>query len=164
MATWKAKVFVNSTVGTITTEVQAATFSGAKEQIYAKHGNVQQITNLHQVSNNSSSSSSDSDSSSVGGTVALIGLIAAGWAFMSFTPWILMGLGGAAGTWIGEKVTGQSLEEYSESNDDSGTSKAGIVIVLALLLGGLGFVKGDELKKGFDAPSDTPAQVKPASK
>jgi hypothetical protein len=164
MATWRAKVFVNSTVGTITTEVQAATFSGAKEQIYAKHGNVQQITNLHQVSRNSSSSSGDSDSSSVGGAVALIGLVAAGWAFMSFTPWILMGLGGAVGTWIGEKVTGQTLEEYSERSDDSGTSKVGIVLALALILGGLGFVKGDELKKGFDAPSDTPTEVQPASK
>jgi hypothetical protein len=45
MATWKADVFVNSQVGRITTEVEAATFSGAKEQIYAKHGDVQQITN-----------------------------------------------------------------------------------------------------------------------
>jgi hypothetical protein len=164
MATWKADVFVNSQVGRITTEVQASTFSGAKEQIYAKHGNVQQITNLHQVSNNSSSSSSGSDSSSVGGTVALIGLIAVGWVFVSFTPWILMGLGGAAGTWIGEKVTGQSIEDYNERDDDFGHGKVGIVLALALVLGGLGFVKGDELKKGFDAPSDTPAQVQPASK
>ena len=38
MATWKAEVFVNSRVGRINTEVEAATFSGAKEQIYAKHG------------------------------------------------------------------------------------------------------------------------------
>jgi hypothetical protein len=30
MATWRAEVFVNSQVGRITTEVEAATFSGAK--------------------------------------------------------------------------------------------------------------------------------------
>jgi len=49
MATWRAEVFVNSQVGRITTEVEAATFSGAKQQIYAKHGDVQQITNLREV-------------------------------------------------------------------------------------------------------------------
>jgi hypothetical protein len=46
MATWQADVFVNSQVGRIRTEVEAATFSGAKQQIYAKHGDVSQINNL----------------------------------------------------------------------------------------------------------------------
>jgi hypothetical protein len=63
MATWRAEVFVNSQVGRITTEVEAATFSGAKQQIYAKHGDVQQITNLRQVSSGGGGSSMDSDSS-----------------------------------------------------------------------------------------------------
>jgi hypothetical protein len=157
MATWRADVFVNSRVGRITTEVQASTFSGAKEQIYAKHGDVQQITNLREVRN--SGGSSGSDFGSIGGTVGLIGLVAAAWAFVSFTPWILMGLGGAFGTWVGEKVTGQSIEEYNERDDDLGHSKAAIVLALALILGGIGFVKGDEIKKGFDAP-DAPAEVK----
>jgi hypothetical protein len=157
MATWRADVFVNSRVGRITTEVQASTFSGAKEQIYAKHGDVQQIANLREVRN--SGSSSGSDFGSIGGTVGLIGLVAAAWAFVSFTPWILMGLGGAFGTWVGEKVTGQSIEEYNERDDDLGHSKAAIVLALALILGGLGFVKGDEIKKGFDVP-DAPAEVK----
>ena len=160
MATWTAKVFVNSQVGTINTEVEAATFSGAKQQIYAKHGNVQQITNLHQVSNRSSSSPAASEAS-MNATVGLIGLIASGWAFMTFTPWILMTVGGAAGAWIGEKVTGQSIEDYNERDDDLGHGKAGIVLALSLILGGVGFVQGDSIKKGFDAPSDTPAQVSP---
>ena len=161
MATWRADVFVNSNVGRISTEVQASTFQGAKEQIYAKHGDVQQIVNLRQVSRNSSSTSGDSSSGSVGGTVAVIGLIAAGWAFMSFTPWILMGLGGAFGLWVGEMVTGQSVEEYTSRDDDKGHTKAAIVLALSLILGGIGFVKGDEIKKGFDAPS-VPEQVKSA--
>ena len=160
MATWKAEVFVNSRVGRINTEVEAATFSGAKEQIYAKHGDVQQIVNLRQVSSGGSSSGSGS-SLDFGGTVALIGLVAAGWAFVSFTPWILMGLGGATGTWIGQKVTGQSLEEYNERDDGSGNKRAAVVVALALILGGIGFVKGDELKKSFDAP-DAPAQIQQA--
>jgi hypothetical protein len=150
MATWKADVFVNSQVGRITTEVEASTFQGAQQQIYAKHGDVQQITNLRQVRNSNSSSSSSS--SDVGGTVALVGLIAVGWAFVSFTPWILMGVGGAFGTWIGQLATGQTVEEYAESNSDTGHTKAAITLALALLLGGIGFVQGNEIKKGFDVP------------
>lgn len=71
MATWRAEVFVNSQVGRITTEVEAATFSGAKQQIYAKHGDVQQITNLRQVSSGGGSSFSAGDSE---GLVWLLGI------------------------------------------------------------------------------------------
>jgi hypothetical protein len=159
MATWRAEVFVNSRVGRINTEVEAATFSGAKEQIYAKHGDVQQIVNLREV--RSSSSSSGGSSGDGSGALALVGLVAAAWAFMSFTPWILMGLGGTFGTWIGQKVTGQSLEDYNEREDGLGNKRAAFVVALALILGGIGFVKGDEIKKGFDAP-DAPAQVEQA--
>lgn len=150
MATWRADVFVNSQVGRITTEVEAATFAGAEQQIYAKHGDVQQIVNLRQVG-----SGGDSN---FGGSAALIGLVAIGWAFMTFTPWILMGLGGAAGTWIGQLVTQQTLEEYADNDDDTGHTKALITFALALILGGVGFSQGVEIKKGFDAP-DTPAQI-----
>ena len=72
MATWRAEVFVNSQVGRITTEVEAATFSGAKQQIYAKHGDVQQITNLRQVSSSSGGSSFSSGDSE--GLVWLLGI------------------------------------------------------------------------------------------
>lgn len=154
MATWRADVFVNSRVGRIRTEVEAATYSGAKEQILAKHGDVAQIANLHQVSSMGRSSSS---STSSGGTIALIGLIAAAWAFFTFTPWILMGLGGSIGTWMGEKLTGQSIEKYTQSGGSH--KRAAIVLAFALILGGIGFVKGDEIKKGFDSSTDTPSQT-----
>jgi hypothetical protein len=72
MVTWKADVFVNSQVGRITTEVEAATFSGAQQQIYAKHGDVQQITNLRQVNSNSGGSSFSSGDS--GGLLWLAGI------------------------------------------------------------------------------------------
>jgi hypothetical protein len=72
MATWRAEVFVNSQVGRITTEVEAATISGAKQQIYAKHGNVQQITNLREVRSNGGGSSFSSGDSS--GLVWLLGI------------------------------------------------------------------------------------------
>jgi hypothetical protein len=44
MATWQANVFVNSQVGRIRTEVEAASFEGARQQIYAKHGDVSQLS------------------------------------------------------------------------------------------------------------------------
>ena len=162
MATWRAEVFVNSSVGRISTEVEAATFYGAKEQIYAKHGDVQQIVNLREV-RSSSSSSSGGSSGDGSGALALIGLIAAGWLFMSFTPWVLMGLGGTFGTWIGQMVAGQTIEEYNEREDGLGNKRAAFVLALALLLGGFGFVKGDEIKKDFDTQS-TPTQVQQTNK
>ena len=155
MATWKAEVFVNSRVGRINTEVEAATFSGAKEQIYAKHGDVQQIVNLREVRRNSGGSGSSMD---IGSTGALIGLVAAVWAFATFTPWIMMGLGGALGTWIGELTTGQSVQDYADSEEDNGHKKMAIVLSLALILGGVGFVQGHNIKNSFDAP--VPTEVK----
>ena len=90
MATWRADVFVNSRVGRISTEVEAATFSGAKEQIYAKHGDVQQIANLREVSSWGSSSSS-SDIGDVGGYL-LIGAILFGiWVVVEYW-WIVVPL------------------------------------------------------------------------
>jgi hypothetical protein len=82
MATWRADLFVNSRVGRITTEVEAATFSGAKEQIYAKHGNVQQITNLREVRNSNGSQTSSGDYSGLLPAIAILfvlGLIVTYW-------------------------------------------------------------------------------------
>ena len=157
MATWRAKCWLGSSSGYQELEVQSSTPYGAKEQFQRIYG-AEQIINLREVRGDSNSSGSSLD---FGGTVGLIGLVASGWAFVSFTPWILMGLGGATGTWIGQKVTGQTIEEYNECDDGSGNKRAAVVIALALILGGIGFVKGDELKKSFDAPA-APAQVQQA--
>jgi hypothetical protein len=159
MATYQAEIKVTNTGSYFPVTVEAGASYVAKETIQHIYSPIS-IRNLHQVSNRSSSNPAASEAS-MNATVGLIGLIAVGWAFMTFTPWILMGLGGAAGAWIGEKVTGQSIEDYNERDDDLGHGKAGIVLALALILGGVGFAQGDSLKKGFDAPSDTPAQVNP---
>ena len=155
MARWVADVFVNSEVGRITTEVEAATFSGAKQQIYAKHGDVQQITNLREVSRSSSSGSSEIDGA---GVLGLAGLAAAAWAFFTFTPIVAMIGLGAVATWISQFVVGQTVEEYVEREDDSGHGRAAIVLALALIAGGFGFVKGTELQKQWNTP-EVPAQV-----
>jgi hypothetical protein len=80
MSTWKANLFVNSRVGKICTEVQASTFQGAKDQIYAKHGDVQQILNISRVTGGSSNSDSDSSSMLLGiAALFLIGAIIKYW-------------------------------------------------------------------------------------
>lgn len=155
MALWTADVYCGPQIGHVTAEVEAATHSGARQQIHAKYSNVQTITNLREVRGNSSSSGSGGD---VGGSMAAVGLIAGIWILIQFTPWILMALGGAVATWIGEKMTGQSIEEYTERDDDLGHGKAAIVLALALLCGGFGFYQGTELKKQWDAPNP-PAQI-----
>ena len=86
MATWRAEVFVNSNVGRINTEVEAATFQGARDQIYAKHGNVQQIVNLRQVSSSGSSSSFDGD---VSGYLILGALLFGIWLIVEYW-WIVV--------------------------------------------------------------------------
>ena len=86
MTTWKAEVFVNSRVGRINTEVEAATFQGAKEQIYAKHGDVQQIVNLRQVSSGGSSFTSDGD---FGGYLILGAILFGIWLLVEYW-WIIV--------------------------------------------------------------------------
>jgi hypothetical protein len=158
MATWQAEIKVTNTGSYFPVTVDAGASYVAKETIQHIYSPVS-IRNLHQVSNRSSSNPAASEAS-MSATVALIGIIAAAWAFMSFTPIILMGLGGAAATWVSQLITGQTIEEYTERQDDKGHGKAVIVLVLALLAGGFGFVQGTEIKKGFDAP-DAPTQVRP---
>ena len=85
MATWRAEVFVNSRVGRINTEVEAATFQGAKEQIYAKHGDVQQIVNLREVGSSGSSSISAGD---VGGYLILGAILFGIWVVVEYW-WIV---------------------------------------------------------------------------
>jgi hypothetical protein len=93
MATWRAEVFVNSQVGRITTEVEAATFSGAQQQIYAKHGNVQQITNLRQVNSGGSSFSSGDTEGFIwlGGIAFILYLIVTYW-YIAIPIGIILGI------------------------------------------------------------------------
>ena len=47
---WTAQVFMGSSIGEITVQVQAGTHHGAKQQIYALYGDqVEQIVNLREI-------------------------------------------------------------------------------------------------------------------
>ncbi len=70
--TWTAKVFVNSSVGTINPVVQANTLRGAEQQINSLHGPVEQIVNLREINPNRAASASSS--SGGGGCLSILGL------------------------------------------------------------------------------------------
>jgi hypothetical protein len=158
MATWKAEIKTTPTGSIYPVTVEANASYVAKQEIEHRYNPIF-IRNLRQISNSSSSDSQDSaDSASIGGLIVMIGLVAVGWVFVSFTPWILMGLGGAGATWIGQKVTGQTIEEYKERDDGKGNKRFAFLLIMTLLAGGFGFVKGTELQQEFNTPT-TPVEV-----
>ena len=69
---WTAKLFVNSDVGEIDAEVYASTLPGARQQIRAKYGDVQQIYNLN--AKGPASSGGGSSASGGSGCLILLGL------------------------------------------------------------------------------------------
>lgn len=169
MARFEAQVWVSGE-HPYQTEINAANVFQARKNIARREGVEEKCVNrVFEVKEETSSSSSSSSSSGSGieldnaGAVGLVGLAVGAFVFFTFTPWILMLIGGAGGAFIAEKVTGQSIEEYNENEEGGSNTKAAIVLVLSLILGGVGFVKGTEIKKGFDAPSDTPSQVQKAN-
>ena len=76
MARWTAKVFVDSTVGEITANVEAGTFEGAEQQIRRIYGPVTQIVNLRQVNGGGGGGSSSGGSGCLG-LLVVVGIIAA---------------------------------------------------------------------------------------
>ena len=119
----------------------ANTSTGAIEQFKRVYG-ATEVTNCYEVKGNSSSGGSGSTmdtETAVGAVVVLGGLV----AFFMFMPWILMGAGGAAGAWLGEKLTGFNVTETElDTKNDEHMKKFGTILALSLLLGGIGFTTG----------------------
>jgi hypothetical protein len=92
----------------------------------------------------SSSSSSSGSSMDAGSAIGIILVLGGIWAFITFMPWIMMGLYGAGGAWVSEKLTGQSVNDYTETKNPTSDQdkKAIIVLISALIMGGIGFVQG----------------------
>ena len=133
-------------------EINAANVFQARKNIARREGvdesdvnRVFLIDDDDHSSNNSSSGHIDIGS---WGGIAVAAVVL--WLLIEFTPWILMFGMGATGVWIGEKVTGQSIEEYANSDDDTGHGAIAVVLALSLILGGLGFVKGNEIKQSIN--------------
>lgn len=109
----------------------------------------------------SSSSSSSGSSMDFGSAMGLILIVGGIWAFITFLPWILMGLYGAGGTWVSEKLTGQSVSDYSDEKNTTPEQdkKALIVLISALVMGGIGFVQGSGWQNSLNKDT-TPNQPK----
>ena len=133
--------------------VEAADSHRAKqvaESIYGGKANmgVSPVSNHQrdkiQLSSSSSSSSGGSGSSMDLETTTGLVVIGGGLlAFFMFMPWVLMGAGGAAGAWLGEKLTGFNVTETElDTKNDEHMKKFGTILALSLLLGGIGFTTG----------------------
>jgi len=142
-------------------EVEAPSISDAYTIIERREGVERKYIGTISVIDESSSSSSSGGGLDIGSTGALVILGGGLLAFFTLTPWIMMGIGGAAGTWIAQKATGYSVEEYTDSKNPSDTEnkKAMAIFCAAVLLGGIGFVSGDNIKKGFDAEVNTSSTI-----
>ena len=105
---------------------------------------------------NYSRSSDSGDFSGTGGLIALIALL---WVTFTFLPWVLMVAGGAAGAWIGQLLTGQSVDDYNSNDNptDGEHIRALILLVLTISLGGWGFVQGTIWQR--ESQTDTTPKV-----
>ena len=146
MPRYTARILSNNG-GNYDAECYASNRIQAEENFRRQHdGNAVHITEVETSSSSSSSSSSSGGSGStmdtetaVGAVVVLGGLV----AFFMFMPWILMGAGGAAGAWLGEKLTGFNVTETElDTKNDEHMKKFGTILALSLLLGGIGFTTG----------------------
>jgi hypothetical protein len=150
---------MGSASGYVDIEVSANTINGAKEQLQSVYG-AQQIINLREVSSNGGGLSSSLPS---GSSVWIVGLLGGAAAFLYLTPWVLMTIYGGFATWVGEKVTNQSIQEYNDTPNDETTEeqhkKAMILFGAALLFGGIGFIQGTFLHKDLMIRYGTSEQV-----
>jgi hypothetical protein len=155
---WIASCWMGSASGYVDIEVNAATSNGAIEQLKNVYG-AEQIRNLRQVRTGGDSGSSLPSGSSIW----IAGILGAGAAFLYLTPWVLMVIYGGLSTWVGEKITDQSVQEYIDTPDSETTDdqhkRAMIVFGAALLFGGLGFIQGTFLHKDLMLKYGTSEQV-----
>jgi hypothetical protein len=114
----------------------------------------------------SSSSSSSSPSMDMGTSMGLLVLLGGLWLFFTYTPWVLMFLYGPGSTWLAEKLTGQSIEEYTETeNPTDGQHKKALAIILsAIIFGGAGFIQGSNLQREWAAEENNQPKVEQVKK
>lgn len=115
----------------------------------------------HSLYSDNHSSSSDS-SISGSSLIYLVTFFGAIWAFITLMPWVMMIALGSGGTWLAEKMVGQSVNDYNETKSptDKQSQKALIVLAAAILLGGYGFVQGTAWQKNFNGSQSVPQQSK----
>jgi|688.fasta_scaffold364864_2 hypothetical protein len=149
MAHYKADVWLGSNSGLQTVEVNSNTFAGAQDQICTIYNvDKTQIRNLRQTTTDSHSFKPD-------GTVSLVALIIFIWAFVSFTPYILMTSFGIGSGWIMTKITAGSTERLLETKNKK---KYYTTLIVALFFGGFGLILGDHIKNEYFS-NTTPTHI-----
>lgn len=145
---WTAKCWLGSKSGYVNIEVNANTSQGAEEQLRSVYG-AQQVINLRRVRGNESSVPIPSSASAW-----IFGAFGISALFLYFTPWVIMTIYGGLATWVSEQLTGQSVQDYTDTPDEETTGsqhkKAMITFAFALLFGGIGFVQGTFINKDLN--------------
>ena len=122
-------------------QVQSNTVGGAKEQFENIYG-ATQVLNIRQVRSGSGDSSSSEDSIGVGGVIVLTVIAFAIWLFVEYTPFVVMGVLGLVGVWIGKKFESMRL-----------------AVILAIALGAVGFYLGTDWSVEIDSVNSPPQQI-----
>lgn len=138
MATWTAKCWLGSENGYQDLEVRSNTVTGAKKQFESIYG-AEQVINIREVRSGGTGGGSSTDTGTIISIASFAVLV---WVFITFMPWIFMGLGGTLGAWIGKK-----------------TGKVSLAIVLSILAGGYGFYQGNQWQQEWNE-SGTIEEVK----
>lgn len=138
MATWTAKCWLGSENGYQDLEVRSNTVTGAKKQFESIYG-AEQVINIREVRSGGTGGGSSTDTGTIISIASFAVLV---WIFITFMPWIFMGLGGTLGAWIGKK-----------------TGKVSLAIVLSILAGGYGFYQGNQWQQEWNE-SGTIEEVK----
>lgn len=138
MAAWTAKCWLGSENGYQDLEVRSNTVTGAKKQFESIYG-AEQVINIREVRSGGTGGASSTDTGTIISIASFAVLV---WIFITFMPWIFMGLGGTLGAWIGKK-----------------TGKVSLAIVLSILAGGYGFYQGNQWQQEWNE-SGTIEEVK----
>lgn len=155
MPQYSGDVWMGSDVGRQTVTVSSNTAYGAK-RIMAEMYNADEnnIYNVRQVSGGGSSGGTSIEGG--GWLIGLFGILAL-WYF--FAPWIAMLAGGAGATWVAEKMCGTSLEGACDNDNNKAVA---IILASALIVGGVGFVKGSQWHQEMHTEETVPAKVQNA--
>ena len=141
-------------------KVEAATADDAIKRVQRRNpGCYVSCTNSYNAPNSSKAISSDTEWH-IGHTIGAV--MIGGTLLLAFAgEWLGMVLGGAAATWLGEKITGQTIDEYNSSVDTTEIQNKKIAYLLAIVLigGGAGFAIGSNIKASINDSSDSQTQL-----
>ena len=146
-----------------TEKVEAATSDDAIKRVQRRNpGCNVECTNFYRVPNSSSSSSLLSSNTEwhIGHTITAV-VIGGALLLVFVGEWVGLILGGTAGTWLGEKITGQTVKEYNSSVDTSEIQhkKAGYLLAIVLIGGGVGFAVGANIKANINDSSESQTEL-----